>query len=170
MSKEAFVELHPVTLGDLESDEKGTGARRTEADKVPYELIPVRTLLEIWGRDLRGVEVGSMTALAEFQEGDDNAIYDAIRIADGTGLAAEVLRYGTSKYKLWNWAKGMPWSVCIGCALRHLQAIAFGEKIDFDSGLPHLGHYVCNLIFLAHYIEHYKEGDDRPKIFWSYYV
>lgn len=79
--------------------------------------------------------------------------------------AADVFGYGAKKYAAWNWAKGMAWSVPYECALRHLEAWYRGEELDPESGLPHLGHVMCNLIMLTHYADHYKEGDDRPKIF-----
>ncbi len=76
--------------------------------------------------------------------------------------AARVFEYGAEKYADWNWAKGMDWSVPYECALRHLDAWYRGEDIDAESGLPHIGHIMCNMIMLAHFAKYYKEGDDRP--------
>lgn len=75
---------------------------------------------------------------------------------------ARVFGLGAKKYARWNWAKGMPWSVVIGCLKRHLAAIERGEDIDPESGEPHLGHLMCNALMLEHYRQTYKEGDDRP--------
>lgn len=77
--------------------------------------------------------------------------------------AAAVFGYGAKKYAAWNWAKGMPWSVPYECMLRHLEAWFRGEENDSESGLPHLGHAMCNLMMLTHYADNYREGDDRPK-------
>lgn len=110
-----------VTTGDVNSDEKGSGARY-DAGKVPYELIPTH-LLE---------------------------------------STAMVFGYGAKKYAAWNWAKGMPWTKVIGCMKRHLAALERGEDIDPESGLPHIGHLMCNALMLEHYMATYKEGDDRP--------
>ncbi|HZT03659.1 MAG TPA: dATP/dGTP diphosphohydrolase domain-containing protein [Steroidobacteraceae bacterium] len=74
---------------------------------------------------------------------------------------ARVLMYGAKKYKPGNWAKGMPWTVVYDCALRHLAAWQRGEENDEESGLPHLDHALCNLIFLSAYRDLYPEGDDR---------
>jgi len=60
-----------------------------------------------------------------------------------------------------NWAKGMPWSVCLSCALSHLFSFAGGEAVDSESGLSHLAHAMCNLLFLKSYETLYPEGDDR---------
>jgi len=76
--------------------------------------------------------------------------------------AALVFGYGTKKYAPWNWAKGMPYSVIIGCLKRHLAAIERGEDIDSESGLPHMGHLMCNVLMLEHYMQSFPEGDDRP--------
>lgn len=75
---------------------------------------------------------------------------------------ALVFGYGAKKYAAWNWAKGMPWTKVIGCLKRHLAAIERGEDIDPESGLPHIGHLMCNALMLEHYMSTYKEGDDRP--------
>lgn len=76
---------------------------------------------------------------------------------------ARVLEFGADKYAPWNWAKGMPWSVVIGCLKRHLAAIERGEDFDPETGLRHTGHIGANLIFLEHYMNEFPELDDRPK-------
>jgi hypothetical protein len=78
----------------------------------------------------------------------------------GLESAAAVFGYGAKKYASWNWAKGMPWSAVTGCMLRHLSAIQRGEDIDPESGLPHIGHLMCNALMLATFRETYPEGND----------
>lgn len=75
---------------------------------------------------------------------------------------ARVWMYGKQKYAAWNWAKGMPWSVPLACALRHLSAWQRGEDVDEESGMPHLAHVMCNIRMLTLYTKTYPEGDDRP--------
>lgn len=150
-----------MAIGDVNSDARGSGARFNDG-KVPLEYIPVsafrQSLSHIDGQIMR-----SLDALACFQAGDDEVISVALRYASSyVGEAALVLAYGAQKYAPWNWAKGMPWSVCFGSAMRHVYAVERGESIDAESGLHHYGHYTCNLLFLAHYAEYYPEGDDRP--------
>ena len=36
-----------------------------------------------------------------------------------------------------------------------------GEDNDPESGLPHLGHAMCNLVMLSTFAKTYAEGDDR---------
>jgi hypothetical protein len=70
---------------------------------------------------------------------------------------------GTIKYAAWNWSKGMKWSTCMDCLLRHLFKWWYcGEDIDPESGEHHLDHVFCNLFFLRHYADTHPGGDDRP--------
>lgn len=73
-----------------------------------------------------------------------------------------VLSYGSIKYADRNWEKGMRWSRCWGSALRHLFKWWMGEQCDNESGLPHLAHAACNIMYLQHYESHKVGTDDRP--------
>lgn len=76
---------------------------------------------------------------------------------------ARVFMSGKVKYAEWNWAKGMKWSTCFDCLLRHLfKWYYIGEDIDPESGEHHLDHVFCNLFMLRHYVDTHIEGDDRP--------
>ena len=77
--------------------------------------------------------------------------------------AADVFGYGAQKYAPWNWAKGMAWSIPVACIQRHLAALQAGEDVDPESGLPHIGHILCNALMLSHYMQHCPDMDDRPK-------
>jgi hypothetical protein len=78
-------------------------------------------------------------------------------------LTAEVLTFGARKYADRNWEKGFDWSRIYGAALRHLLAWWSGEDNDPETGISHLGHALCCVMFLAEY-EHTGAGtDDRPK-------
>jgi dATP/dGTP diphosphohydrolase, N-terminal len=79
--------------------------------------------------------------------------------------AARVFMAGKYKYAPYNWAKGMAWSICVDCLLRHLFKWWYlGEDIDEETGEHHLDHMICNLLMLRHYELAFKEGDDRPDI------
>jgi hypothetical protein len=107
-----------------------------------------------------------MFALQRWQEGEDEPLSSVLAYHDLDG-ACRVFEYGAKKYAAWNWAKGMQWSVPLGCALRHMQAVLDGELLDDESGLPHIDHVFSNLIMLDYFEIHYPEGDDRP-IFEEY--
>lgn len=115
----------PVSVGDLASTEKGTGARKS-GGKVQFSLVPMHLLAGV----------------------------------------SRVLMAGVVKYAPWNWTKGMVWSECFNCTVRHLFKWWYlGEEKDPETGEHHLDHALCNLLFLRHYVLTYKEGDDRPPMY-----
>lgn len=74
---------------------------------------------------------------------------------------ANILTHGAKKYAARNWEMGMSWSRPFGGAMRHLWKWWGGEKLDPDSGMPHLWHAACNLAFLIAYEERGVGTDDR---------
>lgn len=76
---------------------------------------------------------------------------------------ADVLTFGSKKYDVHNWRKGMSWSRVIACLLRHTFKFMMGEDIDKESGLPHVDHMGCNVMFLQEYYRTMRELDDRFK-------
>lgn len=74
---------------------------------------------------------------------------------------AKVLAFGADKYGDWNWAAGFKWSRLYGAALRHLYAHMRGESKDPESGISHLTHCACNLLFLVYHEQHGLGEDDR---------
>jgi len=83
-----------------------------------------------------------------------------------------VLKFGATKYAPNRWREGMDWSRVYGALLRHLFAFWGGEELDEETGLPHLHHAGCCLMFLSAYSgakrgvrysgSKYDEHDDRP--------
>lgn len=74
---------------------------------------------------------------------------------------ADVLAHGAAKYSPNNWARGTEWSRYYAAAMRHLAAFWGGEDIDPDSGLSHLAHAGCCLVFLLEYQRNGWGTDDR---------
>lgn len=74
---------------------------------------------------------------------------------------AKVLTFGSVKYDSWNWTKGFQWSRLLGAALRHLLAYMRGEDVDKESGLSHLSHLGCCVMFLIWHEKFRKDLDDR---------
>lgn len=74
---------------------------------------------------------------------------------------ARVLTYGAKKYAADNWRQGMHWRRLIGAALRHLFEFMRGNDIDPESGLPHIDHALCCLMFLSEYQKREVGTDDR---------
>lgn len=71
------------------------------------------------------------------------------------GLALEevgrVLDFGATKYAPDNWRKGISKGRLLAAAIRHIYASARGEKKDPESGLSHLAHAMCCLMFALHF-------------------
>ena len=160
-------------IGDIDSNERGSGAR-FNAGKPHTFLIPL-TAIASWMTLRRGRVPGqpadpamAMALLGAFQlrlpgVADRPRLMCAMdELGPDWDNCGRVFDYGRTKYAEWNWAKGMPWSAVISCAEHHLRAMFLGEAIDPESGLPHSGHAMCNLIMLWTYCETYPEGDDRP--------
>lgn len=170
-------------LGDLNSNEKGTGARFNDG-KPPYELIALAAmtdaLLQAASTNSQQAVVSAVRSLGRFQAGGDaqdlsDCLYwtGAAVGLDAAGMMAEtakVLEYGRRKYAEFNWAKGMSWQSVIACAARHLVGtpdnpgmLKDPKGIDPESGCLHAGHVGCNIMFLLQFMLTYREGDDRPK-------
>jgi hypothetical protein len=76
---------------------------------------------------------------------------------------AGVLAFGGRKYDRHNWRAGIAWSRVLDAALRHLTAWNGGQDRDDESGLPHLAHAACCIMFLQEYAQSHPELDDRYK-------
>jgi hypothetical protein len=74
---------------------------------------------------------------------------------------AAVLDFGAKKYARENWRKGLAWSRVIGAILRHLFAFMAGEDLDKETGLPHIDHVACEVMFLQEFYRTRKDLDDR---------
>lgn len=74
----------------------------------------------------------------------------------------KVLTYGARKYEKDNWRKGLEWSRCYAATLRHLFAWQSGETNDPETGLSHLAHAACEILFLLEFARTHPELDDRP--------
>lgn len=179
----------PVTVGDLNSDKRGTGARKS-AGKPDWSQLPYWATLEISGtwptvaQSCQSV-IAALRFMGDWQRGDNRALVQAgaqilglLAKHDGVLVPTEypirawihvirVLEFGAKKYAKGNWAKGMSWSVCYNCTMSHLTKAFAGELKDEESGELHLAHALCNIVFLIGYRDLYPEGDDRLAEFKS---
>lgn len=165
-----------VTVGDLNSKEMGSGARKSEG-KPDYGLIYSPHLIQVLSHDIKTFDTQKafLEAMGRFQlyakkEDITEAYHYAIQLVDADfnyselDDVAKVFTYGTKKYNAFNWMTGMPWSVCIGCIHRHfLKHYAQGELLDDESGESHIAHIICNLQMLLFYVDHYQDGNDLPQ-------
>jgi len=71
---------------------------------------------------------------------------------------ARVLTFGATKYGPENWKSSYNTEKhnefvagCHASLRRHLHSIRIGEWLDAESGLPHVDHVACNLMFIRYY-------------------
>lgn len=76
---------------------------------------------------------------------------------------ALVMEFGRQKYAAHNWRQGFTWSRPLSAALRHLMAFNDGEDKDPESGLSHLAHAACCIMFLLEFEKTHPDLDDRWK-------
>lgn len=74
---------------------------------------------------------------------------------------SEVLTFGAKKYNDNNWLKCNSVMRYFGAIMRHLWAFAAGEDNDKETGINHLYHAGCCLMFMIGLFLRKKETDDR---------
>lgn len=89
-------------------------------------------------------------------DGNGKLRTDLIPVEPLLALSA-ILTHGAKKYDDNNWKKGIKFSRVYGALLRHLWAHWLGNYEDSDSGMPHIWHAFCNLLFLVYYDYHYED-------------
>ena len=85
---------------------------------------------------------------------------------DALTEVVKVLQHGEQKYTARNWEKGMNWSRLHAATNRHLNQKWWQkrETEDAESGLMHLAHATCDLLFLLAYELRSVGEDDRPEV------
>jgi len=74
---------------------------------------------------------------------------------------SKVLSFGAAKYASHNWRKGIARSRLLAAALRHIFAYLAGQNNDPESGLSHLSHAMCCLMFASELHVTMPSTDDR---------
>ena len=94
---------------------------------------------------------------------DDGKLPFHLLSTEAMNQTAAVLAFGAEKYAEHNWRKGFVWSRPLSAAMRHITAFNAGEDKDPESGLSHLAHAACCIMFLLEFEKTRKELDDRYK-------
>jgi len=82
---------------------------------------------------------------------------------DGAKEIVKVLQFGANKYAPRNWEKGIKYSRIFGATIRHMTAWFLGETNDPETGLNHLAHAGCEILFaLTYSMRGMNAFDDRP--------
>ena len=74
------------------------------------------------------------------------------------------LTFGAQKYDEHNWRKGIKLSRLLGALLRHTLAYMRGEDTDPESGLSHMAHAMCCVMFILGADRKRTDLDDRYKV------
>ena len=116
-----------------------------------------------------------ITVFGEFPQAADKAAlgtalkFDADKLplhllsTEAMNQTAAVLKFGAQKYAEHNWRKGFAWSRPLAAAMRHITAFNNGEDRDPESGLSHLAHAACCIMFLLEFEKTHPHLDDRYK-------
>lgn len=94
---------------------------------------------------------------------DGNKIPLHLLSTEAMNQTAAVLAFGAEKYAEHNWRNGFAWSRPLSAALRHITAFNAGEDRDPESGLSHLAHAACCIMFLLEFEKTHQHLDDRYK-------
>lgn len=148
-----------------------TGAMRFDTNKIELHHIHPK----IWLDGMKHRKVNkALRSLSNdmdlwFYYRDNTELSDLVVTSVQTELEqlCQVLTFGAKKYASLNYVKGMKYSRVLNSFRRHLLAIANGEKLDPESGLPHTGHLYCNILFAKTYVVLGYDGgefDDRPDL------
>ncbi len=86
---------------------------------------------------------------------------------DGLEEIVNVMTSGAEKYGDRNWEKGLTYSRVWAASIRHLWKWFHGENKDSETGLSHLAHAGCCILFLLAYERRGHGEDDRPKLMLS---
>ena len=148
------------------------GGKRANVGKVDYTALDLRVVAKCVEDELLS-EVGTWLGEFQMKHADQSErtsmLWEAMdhlldEHPEVLRESAEVLALGEKKYGRYNWMKGMPWSVVLACAMRHL--IAADEKgvgaLDAESGKSHVAHLATNIMFLLSYVSRGVGLDDLP--------
>jgi len=86
-----------------------------------------------------------------FVKHDDGKLPLSLLPVESLEEIARVLQFGARKYDRNNWKKGGKWSRVVDACFRHLYAWLKGEDEDPETGISHLAHAACNLLFLIYF-------------------
>lgn len=81
---------------------------------------------------------------------------------DALGCINKVLVFGAGKYTDRNWEKGMNWTRPWDACMRHMEAWMRREPSDPETGMSHLWHAGCCILFLIAFELRGIGTDNRP--------
>jgi hypothetical protein len=100
--------------------------------------------------------------MLEGKKFDDEKLPWHLLPGDAIEEIVKVLDYGQKKYAPRNWEKGMAWNRPFAALMRHMWAWWRREEKDPETGLSHLAHAGCCILFLLSYTLRGVGEDNRP--------
>lgn len=93
---------------------------------------------------------------------DDKKLRPSLLPVESLVGITEVLEFGAKKYDIDNWKQvDNGEHRYFNALMRHLWAYQSGEIVDDESGLHHLKHAGCCLLFMLYFIE---QGENPPMV------
>lgn len=123
-----------------------------------YEIPPVQTKIKSWQQVERD-NIASSVAVKHDSGKPPMSLLSTKALVE----VAKVLDFGCQKYSEHNWRKGFKWSRLLDAAQRHVTSFIDGESKDPETGLSHIAHAMCMLMFLLEHEQTHPELDDRYK-------
>jgi len=113
----------------------------------------------IYITNTEGTGMNKTTGIKHDQEKVNMALLSPIALEK----IAQVMTFGAKKYSANNWRGGFAWTRPAAAALRHIYAWLGGEDKDPETGISHLAHASCCLMFLLEFETTRPDLDDRYK-------
>jgi len=162
ISANTFEPLKPLTMEDVIKLD-GWGAQPTinlNTDPKPQGVSVDWSKVTITS----GMVTGSGSAGGNAMKFDTDKLPVNLLSTEALNQTAAVLKFGADKYHAHNWRDGFAWSRPLAAAMRHIMAFNDGEDKDPESGLSHLAHAACCIMFLLEFEKTHPELDDRYKV------
>lgn len=113
----------------------------------PYKIYVTQPPCAECQRAIQNAGIKEVIVVEEFMKFDSEKLRFELIPPKVEESLAKVLTYGARKYKPNNWRKGSI-ERYEAALLRHINAYRQGEACDKESGLLHLEHALCNVVFL----------------------
>jgi len=162
----ATVTIPPLTQEDVISL-NGWGAQPTinlNTNPSPQNVSFDWNKITISGSQLKNLVATDSKKSGSAMKFDDNKLPVNLLSSEALLQTAAVLKFGADKYHAHNWRDGFAWSRPLAAAMRHIMAYNDGEDKDPESGLSHLAHAACCIMFLLEFEKTHPELDDRYKV------
>lgn len=151
---------HQTVFGEFPTASDRAAMTAYDASFTPEQIKTITAdIMERGARHIDKVQKDAGTAL----KFDTDKLPLHLLSTEAMNQTAAVLKFGALKYAEHNWRNGFAWSRPLSAAMRHITAFNAGEDSDPESGLSHLAHAACCIMFLLEFEKTHPHLDDRYK-------